>query len=203
MSAHVNRLMGHSHSGEKKTSGHASRMMGKHASGGMIGGDSAMNPGIAPNMSQYSLPNPQTLKRGGKARRRRRAEGGELPYEGTEGIGKSPIERRRGGRACHAEGDTVEKEEKLKRGGKARRCHRSMGGMLGDLFSMPINTMKSMAESLPFKDGGDVDTKKRGGRMRKRHAEGDEVEEGRLNRAMGGAGKMRKGVMNRNGMPAR
>jgi hypothetical protein len=141
-------------------------------------------------------------RHGGRARRRHHSEGGETYNEGGD---------------VYAEGGDT--SDHLRRGGRARR-HRSEGGDVDrehHNFGDVVNTVgKGVSTVLPFlsmllKKGGSAHHKRRrhhsegdtvehdrhGGRARRRHhSEGDEVP---LNRAMGGAGKVRKGMMRSNG----
>jgi hypothetical protein len=112
------------------------------------------------NSSQY--------KKGGKAHRRRHHdEGGSTgvnPVTGmkTPSLGDNIMEKRRGGRACHAEGDTI---KPLRRGGKAHRKHHDDGGGIEGMHAM-----HNLYGPWPGKaEGGKTEPLKRGGKAHRKH----------------------------------
>ncbi len=127
-------------------------------------------------------------RKGGRTRRRHHSEGGDAYNEGGDVYAE-------GGDVYAEGGDT---SDRLRRGGKPRR-HRAEGGDTynegGDVDREHHNfgdTVGSIASAvLPFlsflKKGGSAHQKRR-----RHHSEGEEVP---LKRAMGGAGKTRKGMM--------
>lgn len=180
------------------------------------GGGEASKPGgsMPENKPQY--------RGGGHPKRYHHAQGDEATTMGVNPISGytypgNPENKRKGGRACHAEGDTVEAVP-YKRGGHShRRKHRADGGDMEESMDKKKrggsmthrehhhkhrehhsfgSTVGSIASTvLPFlsmllKKGGSAH------KRRRHHEEGEEVP---LKRAMGGVGKVRKGMMNENG----
>lgn len=142
-----------------------------------------------------------------------RAEGGTMGGSSMSGM---PMMSSMPYNASHySEGGEAEKK---RRGGKVHRRHRAEGGGLYAINSdrMGVNpvTGKEHPKALrrggrschaeggtPYADGGEMGTEmyRHGGRAhsrRRHHSEGEEVA---LKRAMGGSGKVRKGMMNEDG----
>jgi hypothetical protein len=121
----------------------------------------------------------------------------------AEGEGVSPVtgdkipnidttmSRARGGRACHAEGDKVVGTP-MRKGGKKR--HRRADGGMEAMHESPMERMgmngrgtRSMQDSPFYAEGGKTEALRKGGKKRRRHAEGgEEMEMSRLE-------KMRRG----------
>lgn len=146
----------------------------KHAEGGPEMGRLGNMP---VNTSHY--------KKGGKTHRRSRHAEGEAisPITGTKS--DDIIARRKGGRACHAEGDIIAKP--YRKGGdthKKRRRHAEGGPESEASMEKPMPAKESMLSR-----GGKTH------RKRRRHDEGDKVEA----LAAGGAGKVRKGMLSKSG----
>lgn len=184
-----------------------------HAEGDTVG----MNP-----VNGYEYPeSPENKRRGGSLHKRKhRADGGDMEgyAEGdsvyAEGDSVEAVPYRKGGRTHsrrrhHAEGGDAFNEggdvyaeggdtsDHLRRGGRARRHHAEGGDTYnegGDVDREHHNfgdTVGSIASAvLPFlsflKKGGSAHSRRR------HHAEGEEVP---IKRAMGGVGKLRKGMM--------
>jgi hypothetical protein len=118
--------------------------------------------GAAPGNMPSNTP---TYKKGGHPHRKRHAEGdmaGTNPITGT----RSPdiIAKRKGGRACHAEGDVV--AQPYGHGGKTHRHHKRRRHAEGEEVEQKHS------------DGGAAALLRHGGpsRHRRRHAEGDRTE---------------------------
>lgn len=120
--------------------------------------------------------NTPIYKKGGKAHRAHHDAGDMVnPVTGTT----SPdiLARRKGGRACHAEGDVV--ATPLKKGGKP--AHRRRKKAEGDEVRSFTAMAPRLGLSRTLSEGGDAkEALKRGGKAhhkkRKHHSEGDEVE---------------------------
>jgi len=144
----------HKHHGNHHNPNHHAQilMRGHHAGGDAVGNMPGNN-------------SPFAFKKGGKPHKRRcHAEGGETGVNPVTGM-KSPdvIARKRGGRACHAEGDTVA----MRHGGHPRhhkRSHHAEGGSEDERI---------------YSEGGKTKLKKGGHakhRHRHHHADGDMAE---------------------------
>src|SRR5277367_758894 len=172
-----------------------------HAEGGETTGGSM--PSNKPHYARGGHP---------KRYRHRHADGDEVGTMGVNPVSGykypgDPENKRKGGRACHAEGDTV---VPYRKGGHPhKRKHHADGGEedsmdrehhnFGDIVKKGLGYA---ANALPLlsmflKDGGQAHRKHRPHhKHRRHHEEGEEVP---LKRAMGGAGKVRKGMMNEKG----
>lgn len=182
-----------------------------HAMGGSEMGATG---NMASNTSQY--------KRGGRTHH---AEGdGVSPVTGT----RSPdiVARKKGGRACHAEGDIV--ATPYKRGGKThhkkRKHHAEGDGIRSFTVKTPFMKKGGHRKRRHHDEGDEVEAMSHGGRKKKkvgreRHDFGDTVgnilsgiaqsapmwlpmilkEGGPAKLAAGGVGKVRKGMLSKNG----
>ncbi len=110
------------------------------------------------------------------------------------------IAKSKGGRAHHANGGNVRSAHK--EGGEAREKKGFGGAILGNLASPLLNKIpyvggllgglsSGLGHMLPFKEGGDVQGRKKGGRTRRCHEDGGDVgmkkRGGRAKRGAGGS----------------
>lgn len=135
--------------------------------------------------------NPSHYRTGGHPHkhrmRHRHAEGGPEGVNPVTGTKVSSMETKmmgkyKGGRTCHAEGDTVPMPHK--RGGSMHRKRHAEGDEIRSMmpkYNGMMNAVWNRGKTPMYKEGGE--TMKHGGHKhhsRRRHAEGDEVSEDRM-----------------------
>jgi len=158
------------------------------------GSHRAMGGGLPGNMPS----NGSLYKKGGNTHREHHAEGeGVSPVTGDRvpSIETKTIQRSRGGRMCHAEGDMV--EDKMRHGGRKKKRHRRADGGMEAMHESPMERMgmngrgirNSMNGGPFYAEGGKTETLRRGGKKRKCHAEGGEEAMERLEKMRHGGRK--------------
>lgn len=175
----------HNHKGRHTDKSHFVHLLMRASGGAAAPAASAPSRGNMPdNINPY--------RKGGSSHRKRkhRDDGGLTgvsPITGT----KSPdiLPKKKGGRACHAEGDTVATPQK--RGGSSHKRKRHafgdrIRGLLGGdgggplikrpaMLGLAMAARRRLGNAAPDATPA-APTMRRGGSSRRRHADGDEVE---------------------------